>query len=145
MSELSFAPDGQTFASAGGETVAKLWDAATGLELDPRPGQRGDPRFLAVSSLDGTLYTGGAVEGQVLRWDPRTGRALEPITGLPANLLGLDVSPDGSTLLVDTWAGLLLWDVAGGREVRRFRDGKRSQSGSLGGQFSPDGRSVTKG
>ena len=57
----------------------------------------------------------------------------------------LDVAPDGKSMLIDTWDGLLLWDIAKRREVRRF-SGKRPCAHRLllRGVFT-HGRSVTMG
>jgi RNA polymerase sigma factor (sigma-70 family) len=66
-SSLVFAPDGKTFASAGGETVVRTWDPASGRESEPRPGHKGQGAELAVSPADGTVFTAGSLDHIVLR------------------------------------------------------------------------------
>src|SRR5262249_32208902 len=56
---LSFAPDGKTLASAGAEPVIGLWDVATGREAFAPSGHRSAIGSLAVSPVDGTVFTGG--------------------------------------------------------------------------------------
>jgi RNA polymerase sigma factor (sigma-70 family) len=140
---VAFALDGRTFATVGGEAVAKVWDASTGLEATPRPSHRAVPHLLAVSPFDGTVFTGGGYDHAILSWDPATGRCLGKAAELPAGVLSLDASPDGSSLLVDTWDGLTLRDLATRKEARRFSEKRPAHSGFYRASFSPDGRTAT--
>jgi WD40 repeat protein len=144
-SALVFAPDGKTFASAGGETVVRTWDPASGRESEPRPGHKGQYAELAISPADGTVFTGGHLDQIVLRWDPTTGNCLGTVAEGLSGILALDVAPDGKSMLIDTWDGLVLWDIAKGREVRRFSGKRPAHSGFYRAEFSADGRSVTMG
>ncbi len=132
-SALVFAPDGKTFASAGGETVVRTWDPASGRESEPRPGHKGQHVELAISPADGTVFTGGSLDRIVLRWDPMTGNCLGTIAEGLSGVLALDVAPDGKSMLIDTWDGLILWDIAKGREVRRFSEKRPAQHRLLSG------------
>jgi RNA polymerase sigma factor (sigma-70 family) len=144
-SALVFAPDGKTFASAGGETVVRTWDPASGRESEPRPGHKGQNAELAISPADGTVFTGGHLDRSILRWDPTTGNCLGTVAEGVSGVLALDIAPDGKTMLIDTWDGLILWDIAKGCEVRRFSGKRPSHTGFYRAEFSPDGRSVTMG
>ena len=123
--------------------MARLWDLKTGREVDPRPGHRGEYADLAVSPFDGSVFTAGTWDHVVLRWDAATGRCLEIVAELPAAILAFDVAPDGKSLLIDTWDGMLLWDIAARREVRRFTGKREAHTGFYCASFSPDGRTVT--
>jgi RNA polymerase sigma factor (sigma-70 family) len=144
-SAVVFAPDGKTFASAGGETVVRTWDPASGRESEPRPGHKGQYAKLAISPADGTVFTGGDLDRIILRWDPTTGNCLGTVAEGLSGVLALDVAPDGKSMLIDTWDGLMLWDIAKGREVRRFSGKRPAHTGFYRAEFSPDGRSVTMG
>ncbi len=145
ISSLAFAPDRKTFASAGGETVVRTWDLATGRETEPRPGHKGQGCELAVSPADGTVFTGGSFDRVILRWDPATGNCLGTVADGLSGILAMDVAPDGKSLLIDTWDGLLLWDIASRREIRRYSAKRPAHTGFYRAEFSPDGRTVTMG
>ena len=140
-----FAPDGKTFASAGGETVVRTWDPASGRESEPRPGHKGQRAELAVSPADGTVFTSGHLDHLILRWDPTMGNCLGTVAEGLSGILAIDVAPDGKNMLIDTWDGLMLWEIATRREVRRFTGTRPSHTGFYRAEFSPDGRSVTMG
>jgi RNA polymerase sigma factor (sigma-70 family) len=145
VQSVSFTPDGKTLASSGGEPVARIWDVATGREVDHRPGHPYAISGLVVSPADGTVFTAGNSDGLVLHWDPADGRLLETVGVKPCMVDTLAISPDGRTLFVlDPGDGPVLWDVAGRKEVRRFVQEKN------GGRyndvvFSSDSRTVTGG
>ena len=69
--------DGKTLASTGGEPAARIWDVATGREVEHRAGHPKGILALAVSPADGTVFTAGGDDGLVLHWDPADGRLLE--------------------------------------------------------------------
>jgi RNA polymerase sigma factor (sigma-70 family) len=145
ISSLAFAPGGKTFASAGGETVARTWDLATGRETEPRPGHKGQGCEMTVSPVDGTVFTGGTFDHVVLRWDPTTGNCLGTVAEGMSAILAMDVAPDGKSILIDTWDGLMFWDIASRREIRRFTGKRPAHTGYYRAEFSPDGRTVTMG
>ena len=145
ISSFAFAPDGKTFASAGGETVVRTWDLAAGRETESRPGHKGQGSELAVSPADGTVFTGGTFDRVILRWDPTTGNCLGTVAEGLSGILAMDVAPDGKSMLIDTWDGLLLWDIASRREIRRFSAKRPAHTGFYRAEFSPDGRTVTMG
>ena len=77
-SALVFAPDGKTFASAGGETVVRTWDPAAGRESEPRPGHKGQEpnwpshRPTALSSREVILITSffAGTQPPATAWEP---------------------------------------------------------------------------
>jgi hypothetical protein len=80
----------------------------------------------------------------ILVWDILTGQIIRRITGLPSNVNGLDISPDGRTILSAGQSSyIILWDAATGLEIRRFRGYENSDIFAPGAawtaRFSPDG------
>jgi RNA polymerase sigma factor (sigma-70 family) len=142
---LAFSPDGKSLASSGGEPQARTWNVATGSEIDPRPGHPHGIVALAVSMADGTVFTSGNDDGLVIHWDTASGRALETLALQRERFSHLAVSPDGRTLAIseDTDArnpNLVLWDIAGHKELRRFKAAPGCEL-----EFSPDGQKLAMG
>ena len=142
---LAFSPDGKSLASSGGEPQARTWNVATGSEIDPRPGHPHGIVALAVSMADGTVFTSGNDDGLVIHWDTANGRPLETLALPPERFSHLAVSPDGRTLAIseDSDArnpNLVLWDIAGHKELRRFKSAPNCVPA-----FSPDSRKLSLG
>ena len=97
--DLSFSPDGETIASAGGGNGAvRLWDVATRKEkaaLKFLP--NGDCAFSLAFSPDGkTLVSNG--RGVIVFWDVATGKKTSVIDTFTQGPHALAFSPDGKTL-----------------------------------------------
>jgi WD40 repeat protein len=135
---VAFSPDGARVVAAGPEGV-KVLDARTGHELF----SFGDGAInrLAVSPDGRFVATGNTRTTTLVLWDAATGqKSLElvdpEIKSDPDFGCGLAFSPDGQTLAVCA-AGLRLYDVQTGKEVRRI--GAPGDAG-YDVAFSPDGR-----
>jgi WD40 repeat protein/lipopolysaccharide biosynthesis regulator YciM len=140
---VAFSADSKRIVTAGGDNMARVWDATTGalqLELNKYPGEM----KCAAFSPDGTqIATGSPDEGRgvVIVWDARTGKTLHEWRTGAARLA---FSPDGARILtaggydqaVKVWdakTGTLLLDAKG---VRSFFGGVA---------FSPDGKRIVAG
>src|SRR5262249_35494261 len=128
-------------ASSGGEVVVRLWDVATGREVNPPAGHRSAVRNLVVSPADGTIFTGGA-DGTIRRWDA-TGRELGRLGEHPGGVGCLVMSADGRALYSGGYdPAICRWELPGGRLVWSRTDG-----GGIGPHYlalSPDGRTLAK-
>src|SRR5262249_55825310 len=141
---LLLAANGKTLASASEDGTVRLWDTATGKEQRQfRVGERGTVS-LALSS-DGRLVASGDRLGSLHIWDARTGAKLQHIAAPAMRHLGATAfSPDSKLLACDIFnkpehpIDLTLFDVAGGKEVRRWSI--PWDSGHM--LFAPDGRSI---
>jgi WD40 repeat protein len=134
-SAFALAPDGKTFAAAGGggwaHATVQRYETATGkpLEMTPTPMPLEDAfppvtnRVVALAfSPDGRLLVAGSATGAVRLWDVADGRTGVPIDlPLPARspLSAVAFSPDGKALLLggDTCR---LWEIARGYQRERL-------------------------
>jgi WD40 repeat protein len=139
---VAYTPDGQLLATGGEDGTVKLWDVATGKEVQTFTGHEGLVRSLSISA-DGNRLASGAADGRANVWDVTARRrllSLTPEAGL--RFMSVALSPDGETLACATLVHLKLWDVGTGRE-------KLQLGPTLGGAccvaFSPDGKTVASG
>ena len=90
--------------------MARIWDVATGREVDHRAEHPSGITVMVVSPADGTVFTAGDSDGLVLHWDPADGRLLEAVGVKPCMVDTLAISPDGRILFVlDPADGPMLW------------------------------------
>jgi WD40 repeat protein len=124
-----------------------VWDAATGKEVRRFEGYAGVGD--EILSPDGRLVlTVNSADHSALRlWDLTTGKRVQdfkifpPRMGAQVWITAVAFSPDGRFVLASSRSDttVYLWEVATGREVRRFAE----HNGSINGvAFSPDGRFV---
>jgi WD40 repeat protein len=158
---VAFTPDGKTLAAAGRDRIVRLYDVQTGKETSQLKGHRNHVRAVAYSP-DGQTLASGDVQATIRLWDVATGKEVHQIDMKSGTEhLSLAFSPDARTLAcAGAWNDssflpkgginiqgvemtakqgylVLLWDVATGKEVRRFA-GLKDNIKSVA--FSPDGR-----
>jgi WD40 repeat protein/uncharacterized caspase-like protein len=139
----AFSADGKQVYSVSQDRTVRTWNASTGKETTQfRWAARS--AYLAAFSPDGrrlvlggNLYIGHVYAAEV--WDVVAGNKLSLCEGQSDGVRSLAVSPDGKQILLgkdDRTASL--WDLASGKEVRRFED-KWPVTAVV---FSPNGNQV---
>ena len=141
---VAYSPDGKLLASLSDDGVAKLWDAATGIELSTLTGGlrglsfRPDGKVLATSCGDDAIKL----------WDVATGKELANFVGLTTPQSPLAFSTDGKSIASAAKGNtVVLWEVPNGKETQ-FRarvtlNGHRDKI--LAVAFSPDGKLLATG
>jgi WD40 repeat protein/serine/threonine protein kinase len=133
---LAVSPDGGLLAAGDAVGLVRVWDAATGRELQSIPGKghsvwnlafRPDGKYLAWAVTDGTVHV----------WDLAAGREVLVFEALKGALLALAFSPDGKHLATAGFGPVRIWDAATGREVRALT-GPDDFSSAVA--YSPDGK-----
>ena len=135
----AFSPDDVHVLTASLDQTARLWDAATGQELQVLRGHEGALRS-AVFSPDGTRVLTASDDQTARLWDIATGQELQVLRGHKGALRSAVFSPDGARVLTasdDRTARL--WDTASGRELVALRG---HEGGVNSAVFSSDGARV---
>ena len=133
----AFSPGGRIVAVGGNEPAVRLWDAATGFELEPLGVGTEAVRCVAFSPDGTTLAVATWQSAEVALWDWRRRRRLAVLDGHRGNISVLAFSPDGSRLLAaNSAAEVRLWDVAT-REERVCR--RAHDAGMTAAAFAPNG------
>ena len=94
----TFSPDGTRVATASQENAARVWDAATGRPMGPRPEHRGFIHMIAFSPDDILLLTAGDDRTARL-WDAASGRSLGPPIEHDEPVWSVAFSPDGTRIV----------------------------------------------
>jgi WD40 repeat protein/serine/threonine protein kinase len=116
VTALQFSPDGRTLASGAGyaETVIRLRDATTGLELSQLQGHRGYVHSL-VFWPDGLTLASASSDQTICLWnlgDPRHVPPPRTLRGHKREVWRLALLPDQTTLLSGGLDGMVnLWDT----------------------------------
>jgi len=134
--EIVHTPDWKfLITSSYGDFSLRVWDVASGLELDMRT-LDGRPTSLAVSADGQSLYT-GSVDGDVLRWPlDAFGQLGEPVTLLDNAGRHVSMSPDGAWLATTSPnAPVVVYDVATLTAPRTLAGSEKLRSTA----FSPSG------
>lgn len=142
---VDFSPDGRTLASGSAQGTVKLWDVATGHEIDTWSAHPGQAVACVAFSPDGSILAsaGGVAVPEVKFWDVETRRLGHTLRGHTGPIWDLAFSPDGGTLASAASDGdVIVWDVRRGKDVQRLH----ASSGPLWSvAFSPDGRTLASG
>jgi WD40 repeat protein len=163
VASLAFARDDKTLVGAGRDKIVHLWDVATGKPAGEFKGHKHMLCGVALSP-DGRLLASGDVQSTIRIWDFKTGKVIHEFdlqSGTEA--LSLAFSPDSKTLACGgAWNDssflpkgvfiiqgvkmtrkegnfVLQWDVATGKEIRRF-GGLKDKIKSIA--FAPDGHTL---
>ena len=103
------APFGLLVASAGGDGVAKVWDARSGAELRTLTGHTDRVTGIAFDPVGRRIAT--ASEDQTVRlWDARTGAELHTFLGHARRVNAVAFSPSGGCLASGSDDGtVMIW------------------------------------
>jgi len=133
---VAFSPDGARLATTSSDYAVKVWDAATGAELQTLLGHTSSV-YPVTFSADGTRLATVSRDLTAKVWDFATGQVLLTLP-LPTWSFTVAFNPDGTRLAAGLNDGTAkVWDTATGKELLVLR----GHTGEVWGiDFSPDGK-----
>ena len=131
--DVSFNPDGKTFATGMRNGTIKIWDAATGQETLTLTSNISFAQPLAYSP-DGKLLAAGGDDGVARIWDAGTGQLVLTLNG-SAGISGITFSHDGKLIATSGDATVKVWDAVTGQQLFVLTS---HTGGTFGVAFSPD-------
>lgn len=141
VSEYTFSPDSQTFASGGDDGILILWDVETGKRLLNLTGHTERISALAFAP-DGKILTSGG-GNEIRLWDVQTGTLIGSLD-TAENVTALAFSPDAKTLASGNEKGLIqMWKPAPDYQIQTTFTGHQDVIHVL--MFSPNGKTLASG
>jgi WD40 repeat protein len=141
----TFSPDRKLLALIADKEMAIL-DVATCKPLFRLRFAKGQEHSSVAISPDGRTLAIFGRDNLVRLWDIVKGKQLRTLNGHTKEVCAVEFSPDGKSIGSAAGDDLRLWDVAAGREIRRFdADGGPHAGGLASFAFAPDGRTLATG
>jgi WD40 repeat protein/serine/threonine protein kinase len=141
---VAFSPDGKQLASAGQDTMVKIWDALTGKEVQTLKGHASDVVSVAFSP-DGKWLASASYDRTVKLWNLDRGQEIRTFIGhtnwVVSVVFGLQRNQGKLILITGSHDGTVrIWDTATGQEIRTPLKGHSGLVHCVA--CSPDGKSV---
>src|SRR5262249_46088572 len=119
ISSLAYSPTGEHFALVSGKTI-QVYDTATRRQVHALEGPEVGISGIAFTA-DGTNLISASSDGQIYRWNTRSGQPLPRIrSGGRGQGHAVAVSHDGALVAIGSGYLLTLWNTHQTKELRRL-------------------------
>ncbi|MGO9465172.1 MAG: protein kinase domain-containing protein [Isosphaeraceae bacterium] len=128
---VEYAPDGRTFATAGQDRAARIWDAETGQERLVLRGHEDEVDWVSFDPSGTRLVTAGD-DASVRIWSASDGKVSRVLDRLPSPAVAALFTPDGRDVIAAARDGTVVrWDAATGGRRATSRVGRPRDKNSV--------------
>ena len=128
---VEYAHDGRTFATAGQDGTARIWDADSGKERFVLRGHEDEVDWVSFDPSGTRLVTAGD-DATVRIWSASDGRCLTILDRLPSPTVTAQFTPDGRDVIAADRDGTIVrWDAETGLRRATIRQGHRTEKNGV--------------
>src|SRR5262249_23157950 len=147
---MGFSPDGERFASAGGDGAVKVWNSKTGKLIQPIPNAHRDAVFSVAFHPHGKHLASVGADQQVKVWDLTTGHKVfaGPCKALHnvGTAYTVAFSPgDGRQLAAGSDGAVMGWGWRSRQPLHTLAGHQKREIGAISVAFSGDGQRLASG
>ena len=115
---VAFSPDGKSILTGCDDSLARLWDTATG-KLLHAPLKHSGPVHAVAFHPDGKTFVTGSIDKTARLWDASTGQPIGQPMKHESRITAAAFSPDGQTMMTGSYdRSARLWDASTGTADR---------------------------
>ena len=141
VNSVEFSPEGTRIASGSDDNTIKIWDAASGQEINTLEGHADSVASIAFSP-EGARIVSGSYDNTIKIWDAASGQEINTLVGHTDSVTSVAFSPDGARIASGSEdATTKLWDAVSGLEINTLK----GNSAIYGVTFNPDGARIASG
>jgi WD40 repeat protein len=139
VASAEFSPDAKRIVTVSKDKTARLWDAATGRELQVLRGHEA-PLWTGVFSPDGSRILTASEDKTARIWDAATGAQIAVLRGHQDRVTDARFSPDGSRIVTSSFDKTArIWDAATANQISVLEGHENTVQTA---EFSPDGSRI---